>query len=65
MDIVVEITGSYRRGKPTSHDVDLLVTYRDYRCVMGTLKKILNELERRTELAHLTMGEHDNVSGER
>ena len=44
-NVIVNICGSYRRGRPTCGDVDILITRSDNRQVRGMLERLVVELE--------------------
>ena len=45
-NLKLEICGSYRRGKPDTGDIDILVTRNDNKDIKGMLEKLVKELEK-------------------
>ena len=56
--------GSYRRGKPTCGDVDVLITHPDGKSHKGVFSKILTSLKEtgKTFFTHLTVATLDSVA---
>ncbi|KAJ7327348.1 hypothetical protein OS493_027038 [Desmophyllum pertusum] len=48
----VELVGGYRRGKPSGHDVDILITHQDDDIVEGLLAKLVARLEKLGHMLH-------------
>ncbi|XP_078370112.1 DNA-directed DNA/RNA polymerase mu-like [Oculina patagonica] len=48
----VELVGGYRRGKPSGHDVDILITHQDEKKVEGLLSKLVERLEKLGHMRH-------------
>lgn len=44
--LIVECCGSYRRGKPSCGDIDILITKKNSDKVQGLLKKLVETLEK-------------------
>ncbi|KAL2834110.1 hypothetical protein BJY01DRAFT_224508, partial [Aspergillus pseudoustus] len=55
------IVGSYRRGKPTSHDVDLILTHRDEAVTHNLIVDIVASLEQEGWITH-TLALHMTTS---
>lgn len=43
--ISVEACGSFRRGRPTCGDIDILITLKDASPIKGLCEKIVNKME--------------------
>lgn len=42
----IEAVGSYRRGKPTCGDIDILITRKDEKPIAGMIEKLVVQLEK-------------------
>jgi DNA polymerase lambda len=52
----VEVVGSYRRGRPTCGDMDILITRKDGQIEKHLLQQLVTELERRNFITdHITV----------
>ncbi|KAL2813977.1 hypothetical protein BJX63DRAFT_420979 [Aspergillus granulosus] len=55
------LVGSYRRGKPSSHDVDLILTHRDEAATNGLIVDVVASLEQEGWITH-TLALHMTTS---
>ncbi len=58
-DCIIELTGGFRRGKPTGHDVDILITHPNSGKEKEILTKCIELLEDKGVVIH---GKHDRES---
>ena len=49
--VIAQACGSYRRGKPTCGDVDVLVTHPDGKSHRGIFSKLLSKLKEQGKIA--------------
>ncbi|XP_073252923.1 DNA-directed DNA/RNA polymerase mu-like [Porites lutea] len=61
----VELVGGYRRGKPSGHDVDILITHKDVHRVEGLLVKLVERLDKLGHMVHkdLMAGRNSTLGG--
>lgn len=62
---IVELVGGYRRGKPSGHDVDILITHQNDNKVEGLLQKLVERLEKLGHIRHkdLMVGRSPHFEG--